>query len=234
MKDIQGSRPNGGRRISKKSPTESNKGGLRQGSSFSKVQGGAKASKKRRWVQPKDKTLVRKKFLRIRDARARSEFSKMQRKTDNVETAKEALTRGPVGSAESNEAFLAKLLDPFAKLKPMEDISASSSSSSATATRRVGKDTGRRGQGNKGNGDCKAQGSPREICETAVETGPLAETKSVSVGSGDREQQTLEQDGMTGLVRPQVAQKDVQHVNRLGSTMHTWNLSSDLEVTDQI
>lgn len=92
-------------------------------------------SKKRRWVQPKDKSLLRKTFLKIRDAKARSQFSKLQKKTGEAIRLKPD-SRPPIATGDDNEAFLQRLLNPFAKPAPKEP---SSPSESAT-------DTGMRGR----------------------------------------------------------------------------------------
>lgn len=83
---------------------------------------GAKGHKKKPWVQPKDKSLARKTFLKVRDAKARSQFSKLQKKAGEAAASAPSL-RPSVTSANDKEAFLEQLLDPFAKAKPKERFS---------------------------------------------------------------------------------------------------------------
>ncbi|KAL8450339.1 hypothetical protein Emag_003185 [Eimeria magna] len=92
--------------------------------------------KKKRWFQPKDKSQLRKRFLKVRDARARSDFSKLQKKSglDTTATAAAeaaAATTAEAAAADSNESslppigsvdddndvFLQRLMDPFARAK---------------------------------------------------------------------------------------------------------------------
>lgn len=126
-----------------KSPRKASKGateGFHKGSRLP----GAKGHKKRRWVQPKDKSLARKTFLKVRDAKARSQFSKLQKKArEPVESSAPDLLP-PVASSNDNEAFLEQLLDPFAKAKPKE----LASPAGGTATNRKGAEgkSARRGE----------------------------------------------------------------------------------------
>lgn len=72
--------------------------------------------KKRLWVNPKDKSLGRKVFLKVRDAKARSQFSKLQKSGKAPESLVDSSI--PIATADDNEAFLERLLDPFAKHDP--------------------------------------------------------------------------------------------------------------------
>ena len=86
-------------------------------------------------MQPKDKSNNRKTFLKVRDARARSQFSKLQKKAEEDTTSRAGLQLFPaVASADSNEAFLAQLMDPFEKPKSNECTSADSTTSNAADT----------------------------------------------------------------------------------------------------
>ena len=78
--------------------------------------------KKRQWIQPKDKSFARKTFLKVRDAKARSHFFKLQKKANaaGAEGAAGAAGGGkqttgatPIASANDNDTFLSQLMNPF-------------------------------------------------------------------------------------------------------------------------
>lgn len=102
-------------------PKDEKGGSKRPVKEFSKVLGisGPGGHKRRLWVQPKDKSLARKTFLKIRDAKARSQFSKLQKKAGEA-AAPSLDSLLPIASADDNEAFLERLLDPFAKPETRE------------------------------------------------------------------------------------------------------------------
>lgn len=112
-----------------------------------------KHKKKRRWVQPKDKSIHRKNFLKVRDAKARSEFLKLNKKGEKTENSFSDFNT-PVASADSNDAFLEQLLDPFAA-KPEPTGSPSAINQQGRGKSRIvgGKRDNNKAQGEEG-GDC--------------------------------------------------------------------------------
>ncbi|KAL8273923.1 hypothetical protein Esti_002246 [Eimeria stiedai] len=91
--------------------------------------------KKRRWFQPKDKSRARKKFLKVRDARALSQFSRLQKKRRLGASGAPATTAAaaavddtflpPIASADDdNDDFLQRLMDPFARAKSSAPVNA--------------------------------------------------------------------------------------------------------------
>lgn len=90
---------------------------------------GVRRRKKRVWVNPKDKTNARKAFLKVRDAKARSRFEKLRKKqrgeTGDFEFESAPLKKTGISEPDSHEAFLDRLLDPFASpsFEPKEEPS---------------------------------------------------------------------------------------------------------------
>ncbi|KAL8432076.1 hypothetical protein ACSSS7_004879 [Eimeria intestinalis] len=115
--------------------------------------------KNRKWFQPKDKSLTRKKFIKVRDARARSEFSKLQKRRGTRAAAAAATAAGAAaGAADSkdsflplicsgdadNDDFLQRLMDPFARPNSKTHAPASDGDESSEEEQQIGSRKGKR------------------------------------------------------------------------------------------